>query len=393
MSWNSAFFVLAIVRNCENIKQVIKYQKVVISAHKSNKNSDDNIMARLQHDLTLASGDYLSVVRDFALSRGIQPSELLKGSDLSASDFIHPPELINNFAVNHIGVNLYSKLTNPLAEAVHYGMAVRASSHGALGMAIQTSPSLRDGLKILTKFYSTRLAAQTPAIETDSEYVKITLISNLAGIPHSSEVQRFFDLSTMVSMAQSVYLSLGCSPLKDKVEIAIDASEPDNFPHDYVPICTFSFDAEQAFMRFPAEWLDLPFQSANAELCAMAIARCEAELKKIKPADLVELIRAELSQVEGAIPSIDEIASRNFMSTATLKRRLNELNYSYQDLKNEVRLARAKTLLKERQVGIETIAMELGFSDNSNFTKFFKQHAGQTPKQYRQLFENPTTGQ
>ena len=340
-------------------------------------------MTKSKMDLTLASGDYLSVVRDFALSRGIQPSALLEGSALSASDFIHPPELINNFAVNHIGINLYSKLTNPLAEAVHYGLQVRASSHGALGMAIQSSPTLRDGLEILSRFYNTRITAQTPLIELDETHVRITLLANPSGLPHSKEVQRFFDLSTMVSMAQSVYLSLGCSLLKDKVEIAIDAPEPDKFPHESVPICAFKFDAEQAYMRFPVSWLDLPFQTANAELCAMAIARCEAELKKIKPADLVENIRAELTSNEGAIPSIDEIASRHFMSTATLKRKLSELNYSYQDLKNEVRLDRAKALLEDGNQGIESIAMELGFSDNSNFTKFFKQHTGQTPKQFR----------
>ena len=340
-------------------------------------------MAKQKMDLTLASGDYLSVVRDFALSRGIQPSELLEGSDLSPSDFIHPPELINNFAVNHIGVNLYSKLTNPLAEAVHYGMQVRASSHGALGMAIQSSPSLRDGLEILSRFYNTRITAQTPVIELGAEDVTITLLSNESGLPHSNEVQRFFDLSTMVSMAQSVYLSLACSPLNERVEIAIDAPEPKDFPHESIPVCAFTFDAETAYMRFPIGWLDLPFQTANKELCAMAIARCEAELKQIKPADLIENIRSELASVEGSIPSIDEIASRNFMSTATLKRRLSELNYSYQDLKNEVRLERAKKMLKTASLGIESIALELGFSDNSNFTKFFKQHTGQTPKQFR----------
>lgn len=340
-------------------------------------------MTKSQLDLTLASGDYLSVVRDFALSRGIKPSELLHGSSLSPSDFIHPPELINNFAVNHIGANLYSKLSNPLSEAVHYGLQVRSSSHGALGMAIQSSPSLREGLQILVKFYNTRLAAQTPVIEINDSAVTLTLVSNLEGLPHSREVQRFFDLSTMVSMAQSVYLSLGCSDFAERVEIAIDTEEPKDFPHTAVPICHFTFGAPTAFIRFPTRWLDLPFESANAELCAAAIAQCEAELKKIKPADLLETIRSELLEEREVIPTIDAIASRHFMSTATLKRRLTELNYSYQDLKNEVRLTRAKEHLKNGDVGIEAIALELGFSDNSNFTKFFKQHTGQTPKQFR----------
>lgn len=340
-------------------------------------------MHRDKPGLTLASGDYLPVVRDFALSRGIQPSELLEGSDLSPADFIHPPELISNFIVNRVGQNLYNKLDEPMTEAVFYGLEVRSSSHGALGMAIQTSATLRAGLKLLEKYYNTRLAAQYPEIIIDDQHVSLTLITYLEGISHSPEVQRFFDLSTMVSMAQSISFALGQSSLGAKVIIEIDTEEPKDFPHYALPNSQFIFQANKPTMRFPIAWLDLPFESENKALCEAALSQCEDELRKVKPQDLIDRIRDSLFQCEGRLPSIEEVAERNFMSVATLKRKLNELNYNYLDLKNEVRLSTAKTQLANTQHSIDLISEQLGFSDNSNFTKFFKKHTGMTPKQFR----------
>ncbi|WP_156504137.1 AraC family transcriptional regulator ligand-binding domain-containing protein, partial [Oleiphilus sp. HI0066] len=250
-----------------------------------------------------------------------------------------------------VGQNLYAKLKQPIADAVYYGLQVRPSSHGALGVAIQTSASLRAGLSLLTKYYNTRLAAQYPKIVIGEEHVSLTLITDLKGMGHSPDVQRFFDLSTMVSMAQSVHLSLGAScALEGQVIIEIDAPEPAGFPHHVLDYCCFTFNAKQCAMHFPTQWLDAPFESANTALCQAALAQCEEELRKVKPQDLVDRVRNFLTLQEGALPSIDVVAERNFMSAATLKRKLGELDYTYQDLKNEVRLFTAKEKLSSSEL-------------------------------------------
>lgn len=348
-------------------------------------------MRQPNQQATLASGDYLPVVRDFALSRGITPSDLLIGSDLSASDFIHPPAMISNFVINKVGENLYKKLDEPLSEAIHYGMQVRSSSHGALGIAIQTSHCLRDGLQLLSKFYATRLSMQFPKIDYGEDLVTISLITNIDSNLRAEDVQRFFDLSTMVSMVQSIALSLSGSLTQTcngtahspTACISIDAPEPDGFPHTVTTACSFKFGASQMQMTFPSFWLDLPFESANKDICRAAISQCEDELKQVKPNILVEHIRLYLMGTTGPLPSIDELASKNFMSTATLKRRLKASDCCYQTLKDEIRLDKAKRYLSDGNISIETIALELGFSDNANFTKFFKRHTGATPKQFR----------
>ena len=340
-------------------------------------------MTKHQSDISLASSDYLAVLKDFALSRGIQVSDLLAGSNLDPAEFIHPPDLISNFLVNNVGSALYQKLDNPLCEAVHYGLLVMPSSHGSLGMAIHSSACLKDGLQILERYYQTRLASQTPKIEFDEKHVRLTLNSQVELLEHSKDVQRFFDISTLVSMANNIRLALSTNAKDEFVEIDIDAPAPTEFPFEALPFCRFSFDTKKRELRVPKSWLELPFDSANEDLKQEAVRQCETELKRIKPDDLIERIENTLRHHTGALPSIEALAERYFMSVPTLKRKLNQLNTNYIEIKNKTRLERAQASLIQTNHSIERIAEELGFSDASNFTKFFKKQTALTPKQYR----------
>jgi AraC family transcriptional regulator len=50
------------------------------------------------------------------------------------------------------------------------------------------------------------------------------------------------------------------------------------------------------------------------------------------------------------------------------------------------RIHRARRLLTERKMAISEIALELGFADQSHFSKVFKNFVGATPRRYRALF-------
>jgi AraC-like DNA-binding protein len=49
------------------------------------------------------------------------------------------------------------------------------------------------------------------------------------------------------------------------------------------------------------------------------------------------------------------------------------------------RLEHAKRLLVETEISLAQIALESGFSDQSHFTRRFRDHVGSTPRAYRQL--------
>ena len=71
------------------------------------------------------------------------------------------------------------------------------------------------------------------------------------------------------------------------------------------------------------------------------------------------------------------------MPVRTLQRRLASAGVTYSDLVLEIRLKRARELLGDQSKPIEQIAVTLGYSDASNFTRAFKKWSGVTPARYR----------
>ncbi len=70
----------------------------------------------------------------------------------------------------------------------------------------------------------------------------------------------------------------------------------------------------------------------------------------------------------------------------------NEMGISFIGYINQVRIDYACHLLTESTLSIIDIALEIGFDDQSYFTKVFKKQRGVTPKEYRLVNINPKGG-
>ena len=56
---------------------------------------------------------------------------------------------------------------------------------------------------------------------------------------------------------------------------------------------------------------------------------------------------------------------------------------SLSDYTAELRMNKAKKMLKQKDIKINDIVEALGFSDHAYFTRFFKTHVNMTPTEYR----------
>ena len=111
----------------------------------------------------------------------------------------------------------------------------------------------------------------------------------------------------------------------------------------------------------------------------------EAELVRLNVRnDVAAMVRLQIQGWEGRLPTLDQVAERLHMSTRTLKRRLQEADTSYQQIKDSARFRRAIPQLEASDDSLEVIAKSLGFSDASNFSKAFKNWAEMTPSEFRQ---------
>jgi len=333
-------------------------------------------------ELQLASGDYLAVVRDFALSKGINLSTLLKDSEIELQDLINPPPLVTNLIVSHVGINLFNELEDPITGAIEFGLKMTASTHGSLGIAVQCAADLHEGYEILREFYNTRLAAQDIFITEERDKISVKLACKDEMIL-DDEVQHFFDISTLVTIATNTYQALNKSNLHGTIQINVDSKEPANFAHNTLVGVTICFEQACLEMLIPIEWKHEPLNIANQEMARIAVEKCESELKQVNPSDLVQRIKQHVKDNINSLPKLLELASVFNMSPATFKRKLKEKNTTYQDIKNEIRLQHASVLIHQLD-SIENVAERLGFSDASNFTKAFKTWTGLTPKEFRE---------
>ena len=85
------------------------------------------------------------------------------------------------------------------------------------------------------------------------------------------------------------------------------------------------------------------------------------------------------------LPSSEAISKQLGMSEQTLRRKLSVEGISYQQIKDNLRHDLANKLLSNRSLTISHIAKQLSFSEPRAFTRAYKQWAGVTPKEYRQL--------
>jgi AraC-like DNA-binding protein len=101
----------------------------------------------------------------------------------------------------------------------------------------------------------------------------------------------------------------------------------------------------------------------------------------------VRRVRDYVGENLGGDIGLSELASQTGLSphyfSLLFKRAVGVSPYRYV---LSTRIERAKRLLRERKMAMSEIALELGFADQSHFSKVFKTFAGATPRQYRSLY-------
>lgn len=80
---------------------------------------------------------------------------------------------------------------------------------------------------------------------------------------------------------------------------------------------------------------------------------------------------------------LEEVAAQLFMSTRTLRRKLQQADTTFVALLDEVRLNDARRLLGMTTLGIEVIAGRIGFAEPASFTHAFRRWTGMTPSEWR----------
>lgn len=103
------------------------------------------------------------------------------------------------------------------------------------------------------------------------------------------------------------------------------------------------------------------------------------------PQNIVDQARSQvhLALLQGE-PVLEEVAEKIGMSSWSLQRRLREESVSFTTLVDKVRCEMATHYLQQRQLPISEMALLLGYSEVSAFSRAFRRWFGISPRQWRQ---------
>ncbi|MBS0562347.1 MAG: AraC family transcriptional regulator, partial [Proteobacteria bacterium] len=152
------------------------------------------------------------------------------------------------------------------------------------------------------------------------------------------------------------------------------------------------FDAEQNAVTFPAARLATPVRTADAAARA-ELLRTVADYWTVAQPSLADRVVRTL-RGRAAFPgvSLEDVAERLAMHPRTLNRRLRADGTNFRELLNTARLELAQQWLQATQMSITDIALALGYSDLSSFSRAFQRATGTPPSAWRQQTDAPPPG-
>lgn len=260
-----------------------------------------------------------------------------------------------------------------------YEIGLRSSltSHGVMAFGLLTSATLRQAIELGSEYGSIRLPMLRLQLVEDGDQAGVDVQQ---AFPLGAVRQCLFDLF-LVGLARMTP-SLTGRPV-DSVELWFESAEPEHFARyrDRLPPARFGMGVNQ--LRFDAEYLDLPFDTANELASRVAQEQMAGELTRIglSGEDLVGRVRALLAAGGGF--GLADVARALHVSPRTLKRRLGDHGVTFHALVSDVRRTEAMRLLRHSVLTVEQIGAQLGYADAGNFCRAFKRWTGVSPGAFR----------
>lgn len=153
------------------------------------------------------------------------------------------------------------------------------------------------------------------------------------------------------------------------------------------------FDAPVTRVVFEARYLRWPLRKSDPALLALLDQQADALLARVAavPASVDAWRRSLLALIREGRPTLAGLARAHHMSPRSLQRRLAEEGHSFQALLDDTRRHLADAYLRDPGLELAEIALLLGYSEQSAFTRAFRAWTGLAPAQWRRQHLRPMT--
>lgn len=261
--------------------------------------------------------------------------------------------------------------------------------YGPLASIIMTSPTLGDVATQLVRFQAIPENATHAELSLDGDEVVIAIDSEHFDADRIRPVVEYA-LSEIIGMARFLVDSqhhhrIGFTRVRFR-------HEPSTALERYQAMlgATPEFGGSRNEVRFDASLLALPTACPNPALFSSLLEQIAAS--QGSAGSMVEQVEQYLvSALPRGVPRIAEVAAHLNMTVRTLQRRLEQEQWRYAELLDDVRQRLACELLGREDASVTEVAFLLGFSEPSAFHKAFLRWTGTRPGEWRRARQGSGT--
>jgi AraC-like DNA-binding protein len=252
---------------------------------------------------------------------------------------------------------------------------------GSIATVFFTSPTLGWALSKFTSYFSSLQSNTEARLDVSGDLARLTY-----SISDPTVRLRNQDADFTIALEHKMLADIvGPKRAISRVDFEHDCSQ-DVGPYRAHFGCTVQPRRSRNAIYFPAAYLEHDLPGADPQ----ANARAECELRETRSAMRKELdlaIALQAWMTAALARSLDadiEHAAADFgVSLRTFQRRLAENGVNYLDIRNRLRVQIAKRMLTATDISMTAIALQLGYSEASAFSRSFKAQVGETPADYR----------
>ena len=201
----------------------------------------------------------------------------------------------------------------------------------------------------------------------------------------------------IVARRQDAELSLGmflnvirecCGPKWAPEEVHFEHPRPQAWKeHEEAFDAPVYFSQPTNALIFRADIMERPMPARDPQLLSVMQTCMERLGPPSQAADgLFDSIRSAIRmRLAGGYPSLDQIAHDLRISPGAVQRELSDHNVTYKDAVETTRRQLAELYLQQRQLPLTEIALLLGYSELSAFSRAFTRWTGTSPRHYRRV--------
>lgn len=261
------------------------------------------------------------------------------------------------------------------------GAKVTPKQSGILGYLTQTSASMLEALHCFERFqrliYEGNKAqmqwlGDTCALTWDVSHGHSTQISDEVVFASLLSVMRYCLQDPAVKLRSVAFSGAPMGPMG---------------VYEQYYGCEVLFNQPNLGMSVDSEYLLKPFDSSDPGLHGLLLEQAAHKLptEPVERSFVEELHQATVRALHEGQPTAANIAKRLHMSSRTLHRRLDALGYVFRDFLKNIRKELVKEYLTDNQLSLSEIALLLGYSEQSAFSRAFVGWYGMTPSEFKTM--------